>query len=58
MSEPSGTKRETLGDDERRNAQLSSIPAFDEDTPLAAQLALDTRPEFGQVGVLEGGVGL
>lgn len=52
MSEPSGTKRETLGDDERRNAQLSSIPAFDEDTPLAAQLALDTRRSITLTGAV------
>ena len=50
MSEPFGTKRETLGDDERRSAQLSSIPAFDEDTPLAAQLALDTRRSITLTG--------
>nr|WP_242636287.1 AAA family ATPase [Myceligenerans salitolerans] len=31
------------GDDERREALIASVPAVDESTPLAAQLAMDAR---------------
>lgn len=40
-----------LPDDERRAAQLSSVPDFDADTPLAAQLAVDTRRKISLSGV-------
>lgn len=34
---------DSLSDDERKAAQMGAVPDFDFDTPLAAQLALDTK---------------
>jgi chromosome partitioning protein len=42
-SNPESTDGGYDGDDERREALIASVPAVDESTPLAAQLAMDAR---------------
>ncbi|GAB4087280.1 hypothetical protein GCM10028784_39100 [Myceligenerans cantabricum] len=42
-SNPESTDGGYGGDDERREALIASVPAVDESTPLAAQLAMDAR---------------
>ncbi|WP_281277731.1 ParA family protein [Myceligenerans xiligouense] len=42
-SNPESTDGGYGGDDERREALIASVPAVDESTPLAAQLAIDAR---------------
>lgn len=44
------TPSDSLPDDARRAALLDSVPDFDADTPLAAQLATDTRRSIAVTG--------